>query len=248
MKAYIKKTLTLFAIVIALFCSACTVNFNNLDTDQTKIINGVAEKGVLTANVTIFAYSITGRTIAQGSGVIYKGNGLSYYALTNNHVVYEGFSYSVMDAYGEIWNAKLEGYDASYDLAVVSFRPQTEKEYYVPKINETDPSVGDVVISIGNPQGVMNAITFGTVSKYLAIEALDKDSMLDDEGSNVEFEVIKHNAPIDSGSSGGALLDQNYNICGINFASGRGENSQFISGYAVQPTKILEFLTAKGLN
>lgn len=248
MKLLIKKSLALFAVVVALFCSACTINFNNLGTDQTEIINGINENKVLTSNVTVIAYTITGRKISQGSGVIYKQENGNYYALTNNHVIYEGFSFGVMDAYGDIWQARIEGYDVNYDLAVVSFKINSENFYYIPKILDFDPKIGANVISITNPQGVINAVSFGKVGEYLSIEALDKDYMMTDAGSNVKFDVIRHDAPIDSGSSGGALFDYDYNICGINFASGRGENGKFISGYAVQPTKIIEFLTIKGLN
>ncbi len=249
MKAVIKRTLAIFIVCISLLCSACTFNLGELQGEgTTKIINGINENKVLTSNVTILAYTITGRKISQGSGVIYKENEGTYYALTNNHVIYEGFMFEIMDAYGDIWNAQIAGHDEKYDLAVVKFKINNEKEFYIPKIVSIDPKVNANVISLGNPQGVMNAVSFGTVGEYVSIEAFDNDTMMDDAGSNVKFEVIKHDAPIDSGSSGGAILDYDYNICGINFASGRGENGEFVSGYAIQPTKILEFLTDKGLN
>jgi S1-C subfamily serine protease len=213
-----------------------------------EVINGIQENKVLTSNVTVLVYNYTRKKISQGSGVIYKNEGDNYYALTNNHVIYEGYYFSVMDAYGDIWDARIEKADENYDLAVLRFRMNTENEFYIPEIVSEDPEVGDNIISITNPLGVVNSVTLGSVKEYLKIDPLDNDTMMDDIGSNVQFEVMKHDAPINSGSSGGAILNYDYKICGINFASGRGKDRKFISGYAVQPTKILEFLTDNNLN
>lgn len=249
MKTLVKKSLIIFVMVISLFCSACTIDVQGmLGGGDKEAINGIQENNVLTSNVTVLVYNYTHKKISQGSGVIYKYDGNNYYALTNNHVVYEGYHFSVMDAYGDIWDARIEKADENYDLAVVRFRVNTENEFYVPEIVSEDPKVDDKIISVTNPLGIVNTVTLGTVKEYLKIDALDNDTMMDDIGSNVQFEIMKHDAPIDSGSSGGAIFNYDYKICGINFASGRGKDRKFISGYAVQPTKILEFLNNNNLN
>ena len=249
MKTLVKKSLIIFVMVISLFCSACTIDVQGmLGGGDKEVINGIQENNVLSSNVTVLVYNYTHKKISQGSGVIYKAENGNYYAITNNHVVYEGYTFSVMDAYGDIWDARIERADPNYDLAVVRFRMNTENEFYIPEMATEDPKIGDKIISITNPLGVVNTVTLGTIKEYLSIETLDTDTMMSDVGSNVKFDVIKHDAPINSGSSGGAIFNYDYKICGINFASGRGENRKFISGYAVQPTKILEFLNNNNLN
>lgn len=67
--------------------------------------------------------------------------------------------------------------------------------------------------------------------------------------SNVTFDVIRHSAPLNQGSSGGVLLDKDYKICGINYAAAVVEDStEFVSGYAVPVLKVKEFLTQKLYN
>lgn len=248
MKPFIKQSLIILLLVLSLCYTACTININSLlNVDEREIVNKIQENKVLTSNVTVVAYNFMGKKVSQGSGVIYKSDGVYFYAITNNHVIYEGYHFNVMDAYGDMWETKVMAYDANYDLAVVRFKITTNNEYFIPEIVSEDPNVNDNIISITNPLGVVNSVTFGIVQEYLSIEALDNDTMMTDEGSNVKFDVIKHNAPIDSGSSGGAIFNYEYKICGINFASGRGKSGNFISGYAIQPTKVIEFLTDNNL-
>ena len=66
--------------------------------------------------------------------------------------------------------------------------------------------------------------------------------------SNVKFEVYRHDAPINSGSSGGAILDYNYNIIGINYASSTDANGKFLNAFAVPIEKVKEFLLAKSVS
>jgi len=59
--------------------------------------------------------------------------------------------------------------------------------------------------------------------------------------SDVKFDVLAHNAPIDNGSSGGALLNINLKIAGINYAASKA-NDEFITGYTIPAVKIHEYL------
>ncbi len=242
MKNSIKKILIAIILTLSLSLSACALNLSDLrllGSDNTEVINGIQENGVVTSNVTILTYNFMGKKLSQGSGVLYKNEGGVYYALTNNHVVFNASRFQIIDAYGDVWNAVLVHKDETYDLAVIKFAMNTENFFFIPELTNTDPKVGDKVISTGNPNGVINSVTLGEVEEYVAII----DSVgAKYEGFNVEFKVIRHNAPIDSGSSGGGIFTYDYKLCGINFASGRDEDGNYLSSYAIQPTKIIEFL------
>ena len=63
------------------------------------------------------------------------------------------------------------------------------------------------------------------------------------EKSNVTFDVIKHTAFINNGSSGGGLLNYNQELIGINFASSvNSTTEEFVTGYAIPIEKVREFL------
>lgn len=96
----------------------------------------------------------------------------------------------------------------------------------------TDPVVGNDVIALGSPEGQQNAISFGKVQKYDTIKANVEEYL-----SNVSFNVIMHDAYINSGSSGGALLDSSLKLIGINFAGTESSGE----GYAIPISKVFEF-------
>ena len=88
---------------------------------------------------------------------------------------------------------------------------------------------------MGNPNSTKNIISQGMVNCYSLIT-------LNNSKSKIDFEVIVHTALIDSGSSGGALINKNNEIVGITFAGVFDNNDKFITGYAIPSSKIIEFL------
>ncbi len=244
MKIKVRKILVVLVFMLSLMLSACNLS---LGDDSLRIVNDVFQNKLLTANVTVNAFNDKDYKISQGSGVIYKDYLGYFYAITNNHVVIGGASYSVRDAYGDEWDASLLACDENYDLAVVKFKIKSENEFTVPKIAEADPQLKDKILSISNPNGVINSLTLGVVEEYKVIPTLEEEEVDSDESSNVTFNVVRHSAPISSGSSGGAIFNLSYEICGINFASGKDKDGNFITSYAVQCTKLKEFLTANNL-
>ena len=240
---------------------------DDTNVDYVELINGITET-VMQANVTVFTYmkKVIGNFIsetsrAQGSGVIYKkrttgysGNAkYKYWVLTNNHVIYQDttkynlFEYTVTDIYNNEYDATLVAYDATYDLAVLTFEiEESEKVEFTPlNFASSNLSVGDDVISLGQPGGQKNSITLGEVVGFAtpSITVNPNKAM-----SNVTFEVYRHNAPIKGGSSGGAILDYNYNIVGINYASSTDADGEYLSSFAVPLLKVKEFLLNKGVS
>lgn len=206
----------------------------------------------LTSNMVIYASSYnrtffitTSESTSTGSGVVVgKQNGYTL-ILTNNHVVvkksgYKYISYTVKDVYNSTYTASLFYSDPNYDLALIGIKSRQNKNYYVTPFAETNPEVGDYVAAIGEPNGEFNTITIGEIKKYKYV----KLSQTTEEESNVTFEVISHSAETDHGSSGGALLDINLNLVGINYAGAVTLNTnEFIESYSIPIEKVNEFYT-----
>ena len=180
----------------------------------------------------------------SGSGVIFADAHGKYYVLTNNHVVYDHnrtkHQYKIQDYKGNIYIANLFPNSAKpeYDLATLYFTKGTEK-LVVSALARKNPIIGEEVISIGQPGGQNNAITFGAIQQYRTASLNDTPK----EESNVTFEVIKHSAPIAPGSSGGVLLNSSFEIIGINYA-GQANTSFSDSNYglSIPVEKISEYL------
>lgn len=171
-----------------------------------------------------------------GSGVIFEEDEMYYYALTNNHVVDFSNSYSknelyIEDYYNNRYNAEIVISDSSYDLAIIRFSKEISLKELDIKMNNS--IVGENIKTLGNPNKLKNVITEGVVSCYNSIK-------LDD--SDVNFNILVHNAEIANGSSGGALLNENDEIIGITFAGVFDKKGNFITGYAIPSEKIIEFI------
>ncbi len=255
MKKFLTKLLSL-VIVTALTISITACKMLPLGDDYTAhdLVNGVYGKGIITANVsvhlTVYDKTFYGERVnedfSHGSGIIFKKHsnleGGTYYVITNNHVVYladngRHFEYTINDCYDDSYVATVEYSSAEYDLAVLSFT--SPKEYNVLSFANSNPHVDDMVIAFGNPLGVSNAVTFGTVKEFTHVTL---SAGFSKEMSNVEFSVIRHDAYMDGGSSGGVLIDKNYNICGINYAASFDSNDNFVSGYAVPVDRVVVFI------
>ena len=234
-----RKLLTILILVLSLFVSTSCITL--VDNAEKEIINAMASNGVITASFTVEVYrkiNFEDEKIAQGSGVVFSKQenlgGDTYYILTNNHVISSGNIYTVSDCYGNKIKASLVKSDANYDLAILKFN--SSDVYQVLEFTNTEAVSGDKVIAIGAPNGLLNTITFGKILKYSFV-----DVEVDSSESNVKFKVIEHSAPLYGGSSGGVLLNYSYQICGINYAT-YAEDGEFVSGYAVSTSKVLEFI------
>lgn len=256
-----KITALLIVVLSMLSLSACSFLLNTGGVDDSKI-NGVYTENIIEANFTVILElydtnglgMVTARASSQGSGVVFKKNKIAgnikteYLLLTNNHVIYKDpdrfmhYKYSVRDCYGTvIEDATVIACDPNYDLAVVSF--YSEREYPALEFASVNPSLNSTVISMGQPLGVINSVTIGKVRGYTTVKLPTENGETNEDISNVMFDVIMHSAPINNGSSGGALINSNYKIVGINYAAEIDkESEEFVASYAVPLLKTLEFL------
>jgi serine protease DegQ len=138
-----------------------------------------------------------------GSGVIVSPQG---YILTNYHVVEAADEIQVVLPDGRKAAAKLVGTDPETDLAVV--RIALDKLPVVTLGQVEQAKVGDVVLAIGNPFGVGQTVTMGIIS------ALGRNNLHINHFEN----FIQTDAAINFGNSGGALIDTQGKLLGINSA------------------------------
>ncbi|GAA5103631.1 Do family serine endopeptidase [Bartonella jaculi] len=141
--------------------------------------------------------------IAFGSGFFISSDG---YIVTNNHVIADGKSYSVVLDDGTELDAKLVGTDLPTDLAVLKVNDK-RKFSYVDFGDDLKLRVGDWVVAIGNPFGFGGTVTAGIVS------ARGRDI-----GTGAYGDFIQIDAAVNRGNSGGPTFDLNGKVVGVNTA------------------------------
>lgn len=159
---------------------------------------------------------------SSGSGVIISSDGL---ILTNNHVIEDGEKIEVTLNDKREFKARVIGIDTSTDLALI--KVEDEKARNLPHLtfgNSDSLAVGEWVLAVGNPFELESTVTAGIVSaKGRNID------ILDDAYSIESF--IQTDAAVNPGNSGGALVNTNGELIGINTAiitrSGRYEGYSF---------------------
>jgi len=166
--------------------------------------------------------SDTGSPKSTGSGVIINaGNG---YIVTNDHVVAPGDHFRVQLADGRWRDATMIGKDAVTDLAVLKIDTAGLDE--IEPADTADIRVGDIVFAVGYPLGLDQTASIGIVS---GLGRSGGDSQLTD--------YIQTDAAINSGNSGGALLDAKGQLVGINTAILSSSGGNMGIGFAI-PTHV----------
>ena len=137
-----------------------------------------------------------------GSGVIVSEDGT---ILTNHHVIKDADKIVVELKDQKTYEAKVIGFDPPSDLAVLKIEG---KEFPFLTLGDSEKvRVGDIVLAIGNPLGIGQSVTSGIIS------AKGRQTMLGN-GSFQDF--LQTDAPINQGNSGGALVNVNGELVGIN--------------------------------
>ena len=205
-----------------------TVGSGNYTTSSNNLVSlsnysdtsvGVAEKvlpsivGIqVEYNVNSIFYRQTSTATAEGSGVIISEDG---YILTNNHIVSNSSSYYQVSEASRIvvylyndpteYEAKIVGTDEETDLAVIKI----EKTGLTPaELGDSDQvKIGEFAMAIGNPLGMQNSVSSGIIS------AVNRE-ITDTDGKT--YTLIQTDAAINSGNSGGALVNSSGQVIGIN--------------------------------
>lgn len=177
-------------------------------------IVGIKVEYTVSSNFYMYGGTAKSEATASGSGIIISDDG---YILTNNHIVSTSSSesyYQVSDAnkvtvtlYNDEtqYEAKIIGKDEQTDLAVIKIdKTGLSKAEFA---DSDSIKVGEFAMAVGNPLGMQSSITCGVVS------AVNRE-VVDTDGK--KFTLIQTDAAINSGNSGGALVNSEGNVIGIN--------------------------------
>ena len=206
-------------------------NTINMDTINTNLISlsDFSETGVSVANKvrpsivgikvefsvnSIFYRNQSATAVAEGSGVIISSDG---YILTNNHVISSSSSTSYYEVgkattisvylYGDEteYEAQIIGTDDQTDLAVIKI---DKTDLQAAELGDSDTvQVGEFCMAVGNPLGMQSSVSSGIIS------ALNR-KVTDSEGKT--YTLIQTDTAINSGNSGGALVNSKGQVIGIN--------------------------------
>lgn len=193
-------------------------------------IVGIKIEYNVTSMFSMFGGSQTSTASATGSGIIISEDG---YILTNNHVV----SSSESEAYYQVseatkitvtlfddeteYEAKIVGTDEETDLAVIKIDKTglTKAEF----ADSDSIKVGEFAMAVGSPLGLQSSVTCGIVS------AVNRE-VTDTDGKT--YTLIQTDAAINAGNSGGALVNSEGKVIGVNTLKLTGEDVEGM-GFAI---------------
>ncbi len=193
-------------------------------------IVGIQIEYNVTSMFSMFGNGQTSTATATGSGIIISDDG---YILTNNHVVSSSESesyYQVSEATkitvtlfddDTTYEAKIVGTDEETDLAVIKIDKTglTKAEF----ADSDSIKVGEFAMAVGSPLGLQSSVTCGIVS------AVNRE-VTDSEGKT--YTLIQTDAAINAGNSGGALVNSEGKVIGVNTLKLTGENVEGM-GFAI---------------
>ncbi len=215
-----------------------TVNFYNItiyqnETALTELYENVKDSVVL-------VHGKIGSTYVQGSGFVYNYsntacNSSMMVVITNYHVVRGTNSISVTFSNGNGYPAVINGTDAYADLAVLVVDAPEHEFEPLEIVSSSTLSVGEPVIAIGNPYGLVGSMTTGVVS------ALGRTIREELTGGFSIANIIQISAPINPGNSGGPLLNYMGKVVGVTTAIVK--DSQGV-GFAVPSNTVLREIHA----
>ena len=158
---------------------------------------------------------------ATGSGFVIDDEG---HVVTNQHVVDGADQVEVVNAEGEEFDAEVVGADPSTDIALLDVEDGADLPV-LPLGSTESLSVGDPVVAIGSPFGLQGTVTSGIVS------GLDREIQAPD-GFAIDG-AIQTDAALNSGNSGGPLLDAQGRVVGVNSQIESRTGGNIGIGYAV---------------
>lgn len=188
---------------------------------------------VYTRSRMLDSRSLRPRTIERqelGSGVIMSAQG---YILTNYHVVYGADHIEVALQDGRLLEAVLIGQDEISDLAVLYV--QADNLPVIPQDPDISPQVGDLVLAIGNPLNLGQTITQGIISA-------NGNTGLSSRGYP---DFMRMDAAINKGNSGGALVNSNGTLVGINAAAFQVQNQDIQGIFFAVPYQLARNIMEK---
>jgi Do/DeqQ family serine protease len=192
------------------------------------ITNTSIEKGQRPSSFMEYFYGRSTREyprIGMGSGVIVSSDG---YIITNNHVVEGATTLEITTNDNKKYEVEVIGSDSNADIAVLKIKG----DYTFPYVRFADSDntrIGEWVLAVGNPYNLNSTVTAGIIS------AKSRD-FSDYDNKNQSF--IQTDAAVNSGNSGGALVNLDGDLIGINTAITSNGMGTFIGYSFAVPSNI----------
>lgn len=168
---------------------------------------------------------------AEGSGVVYSKDG---YIVTNNHVVDGAQTVEVRFSDGTTADAQIIATDTTQDLAVIQVSGVDDLTPIT--FGDSDSiQVGDAAVALGSPLGLEGTVTTGIVSaldRSMTV-AGEEQQGFQQQSSSTLTGLIQTDAAINSGNSGGALVNGNGELIGINTAIATTDSGSIGLGFAI---------------
>ena len=217
-----------------------TINLKDYSNTAIAVANKVLPSivGITVEYKVNSLFGGTSTSQGSGSGIIVSSDG---YILTNNHVVNSTSSssyYQITEAtkvtvklYNDEteYEAKIVGSDTQTDLAVIKIE---KTRLTAAQLGDSDSvQVGEFAMAIGNPLGLQSSISCGIVSA--------KNREVNDSETGITYNLIQTDAAINSGNSGGALVNADGNVIGINTLKLSGTGVEGI-GFAIPINSTLD--------
>lgn len=233
-------------------------NGTSLSTSSSVVTSDVSDvvEKVMPSIVSITSMSVEevqsffGGTYEQksegaGTGIIIGKNDTELLIVTNNHVVSGSDTLTVSFDDETSVEAYIKGTDVNYDVAVISVSLESISEDTMGQISvatlgdSTNLRVGEPAIAIGNALGYGQSVTTGVISAVnRSVSTTDGRTGETQESS---AKLIQTDAAINSGNSGGALVNVNGEVIGINSAKLVGTDVEGI-GYAIPITDVSDLI------
>jgi S1-C subfamily serine protease len=183
----------------------------------------------------VLVQGTTSQGVVQGSGFVYEHLNRMV-VITNYHVVHDTSALSVTFSNGNGYAAAVLGIDPYVDLAVLSVDAPASEFKPIEIVSSSTLRVGEPVIAIGNPYGLVGSLTTGVVS------ALGRSIAEEDFAGGYSIaNIIQTSTPINPGNSGGPLLNAVGKVVGVTTAI--VSESQGL-GFAVPSNTILREISS----
>ena len=179
-------------------------------------------------NNSIFGNNISKKSSSLGSGVIFSSNG---YILTNQHVIGNKVSNITVELLnGSKTQARVVGIDRETDLAVLKIELNNIDLPTIEIGNSDTLLIGGVVLALGNPYGLGQSVSMGIIS------ATGR------EFNNPYSNYLQTDASINKGNSGGALIDTQGKLVGINTLIRSSSGGSEGIGLAIPSVTVLQII------
>ena len=208
------------------------------------IVNQVSNS-VVSITTTVQQYGMFNQVregTAAGSGIIFKEDESKVYIVTNYHVIQDATAINISLDDETVVPAKLVGGYEENDIAIITAAKSDMisagiADYSIAKLADSDTiQVGDAAIAIGNALGEGKSATMGIISAIDINRTIQSDS-----GMPLSLSLIQTDAAINLGNSGGALVNANGEVIGINTAKLSSYGVEGM-GYAIPSNDVSEMI------